>query len=89
MNSFRDSINQIDAAIIEAIAQRCEISKQMGLYKHKHNIKIHNKAREGELYQIYTKLADKYNVDSNLIVEIFNIIIEHSKVIQNQIKNET
>ena len=89
MNSFRDSMNQIDAVIIEAIAKRCEISKQMGSYKHKHNIKIHNKVREDELYQMHTKLANKYNVDSNLIVDVFNIIIEHSRFIQHRIKNET
>jgi chorismate mutase len=78
----RSQINLIDAEIIRNIAKRNELSKKIGDLKSSLNKEIIDSKREQQLIKYHEVLSHKYQVDSDLIKQIFNLIILHSRQLQ-------
>jgi len=82
IDELRQEIEQIDAAIIEKIAQRLILARQIGQLKIAEARAIDDTAREAYLFQLYEQLSDNYQIAPAFIKQLFGIIIDHSKQIQ-------
>jgi len=82
---YREAIDKIDEDILIALYRRNEISKKIGEFKHKNNLKIENKDRENELLKNLKQKAKLWNIDENFVEKIWEVIVAESK--KNQRKS--
>ena len=78
---FRDSIDNLDAALINIVAERFRITKQVGEFKAEHKLPPADPAREKRQVERLRKLAAEANLDPDFAEKLLNFII--SEVIQH------
>ncbi len=79
---LREQVNQIDTDIIEKLAIRQQLSKEIGEIKLKQGMEIINPIREKELYTIYEKLSLQYNLEPKFVKTLFKLIINYCRGVQ-------
>lgn len=88
LNELRKEIDKIDNKIVELVAKRLSLVKEIAELKNKKNIEILDKNREAEIIKEKQKLAKKLNISPELVNEIFEEIIKNSIRIQEKIRNK-
>ena len=81
LNKLRLNINSIDNQIIKLLESRMKLCKQVGEYKKEHNLQVYSKSREEE---VINRISSNSNLDSNFIKNLWNLIMNYSKDIQNK-----
>ena len=81
LKRFRDSIDNLDAALIHLLAERFRLTQQVGAYKAKHNMPPADPAREKEQIARLRKLAEESHLDPDFAEKLLNFII--SEVIRH------
>ncbi|KTD53801.1 chorismate mutase [Legionella santicrucis] len=84
LEELRKQIEQTDAYIIEKLAQRQELAKQIGEIKSKIGKKIVDHQREKKLFLYYEELSTQYHLQQEFVTRLFKIIISNSKKVQKQ-----
>jgi chorismate mutase len=82
LQQLRENINTIDRSIIELLAKRFGIAKQIGEIKKQSGMSIEDRDREQRLFEFYRKLGDEFGVDQVFLKKLFEDIIEESKRLQ-------
>lgn len=82
IEQLRRKIEQGDAVIIETLAKRKELSKQIGQLKSHDGIDIVDLTREKKLFEMYEALSEKYHLQQSFVKELFKLIIAYSRSIQ-------
>ena len=82
---YRLQIDEIDDQIMSLISQRFNITKKIGEWKRKNNISIFQQNRYDEIVKKNKIRSIRYDLDIDLINNIFNII--HGKSVENQLNN--
>lgn len=81
---YRDSIDNIDAAVINMLAERFKITKKVGVFKAKYGLPASDKKREATQIARLRKLSEEAQLDPNFSVKFLDFIIE--EVIQHHKK---
>jgi chorismate mutase len=81
LDELRQRLDQIDTDLIALLAERFEITAQVGLYKKAHALPPVDEAREAAQFQRIAFLAQTYNLDPTLLHNLFRLII--NKVVEN------
>ena len=89
LNEIRRKIDEIDNKILELIAQRNSLAKDIAEIKSQLGISIEDKEREKYKYDKIRKLCKEHNVDENIGKTIFEILIEHNKALQRKYLEKT
>lgn len=82
IEQLRENIEKVDAEIIERLAERETLSRQIGKLKFEQGKGIIDRSQEDKLFHFYNDLAKKYNLQPALVERLFKIIITHSRKIQ-------
>ncbi|QMT59096.1 chorismate mutase [Legionella sp. PC997] len=82
LDELRKQIEQADANLIELLAKRQELSKQIGALKSKEGKKITDRSREKQLFEYYGHLSKEYHLQQEFINRVFKIIIANSRKVQ-------
>lgn len=82
IEQLRKQIEEADALIIETLAKRQALSRQIGQLKSNDRKEIKDSSREEQLFAFYEELSEEYHLENTFIKEIFALIIAHSKTIQ-------
>lgn len=82
LEELRKQIEQTDAYIIEKLAIRQELAKQIGEIKSRNGTKIVDRAREEQLFHYYAELSHHYHLQQEFVNRLFKIIIANSKKVQ-------
>lgn len=82
IEQLRKKIEETDTSIIEKIAEREELSKQIGQLKLAVGANVIDHSREEILFEIYMSLCEKHKLPHIFITELFKMIINHSRKIQ-------
>lgn len=82
LNDLRQKINLIDKQIVSLLAERKEISIEIGMFKKEHGLPVLDSTRENELLQEYEMLAKKSALDPAFVKTIFKLIHDKSKELQ-------
>ena len=73
---YRNSIDNIDAAVISMLAERFKITQKVGLYKAKHDLPPADKNRESEQIARLRKLSEEAQLDPDFSEKFLDFIIE-------------
>ena len=79
---LRSQIDSLDTILIETLARRMQVSREIGDYKHKHNMPIVQTGRYKDLIQNRLDLAEELGLSTHLINQIYQLIHEESVNIQ-------
>lgn len=82
IEQLRRKIEQGDGVIIETLAKRKELSKQIGQLKSNDGRDIVDHTREKELFELYENLSEKYHLQQTFVKELFKLIIAYSRSVQ-------
>ncbi|QDP71953.1 chorismate mutase [Legionella israelensis] len=82
IEQLRQKIENIDHDIIKHLAQRQELSQQIGLLKSKEGKAIIDPAQEKKLFRLYGQWCEKYHLPQSFIKNLFRIIIDYSRMVQ-------
>jgi len=87
--SYRDSIDNIDAALIHMLAERFKITKKVGEYKARYGLPPADKTRERQQIERLRALSVAAKLDPDFSEKFLQFII--TEVIQHheQIRDET
>jgi chorismate mutase len=86
---FRQELDMLDVQLLEILAHRTRLSRKIGMLKKKTNLPIEQKDREQQILAIKQMQAIEYNVNPDLAIKIFQLIIQDSKQIQEKIMNSS
>ena len=89
LEELRVEIDKSNKEIVEAIAKRFVITRQIGEIKAKQNLPPLDKARENVVMEKVKLLARNNNLDENMIEKIFRIIMDEVVNEHNKIQKET
>lgn len=73
---YRNSIDNIDASVINMLAERFKITQKVGIYKAKHNLSPADKSREREQIARLRKLSEEAQLDPDFSEKFLDFIIE-------------
>ena len=79
---LRSQIDSLDAILIETLARRMQVSREIGDYKHKHNMPIVQTGRYNDVIQNRLELAEQLGLSEQLVKQIYQLIHEESVNIQ-------
>ena len=85
MVNLRAMIDEIDRKMIQLIKARQEVSLQIGLFKKEHQLPIFDPSREKEHLETLKALALKEGLDPTHVVELFSLLMQHSKDTQENL----
>ena len=81
LREYRDSIDNIDAALVHLLSERFKITQKVGLYKKEANLPPADKDREGYQVARLRELAKSAKLDPDFTEKFLNFIIR--EVIRN------
>ncbi len=84
IEELRKKINEIDRKLIELLAERRKISKEVVVAKKEDGKPIRDQQREMELLNKIISVGKEYNLDSHFITKIFYEIIDDSVRLQQK-----
>jgi chorismate mutase len=82
IEQLRKKIEQTDANLIEILAERQELAKQIGQLKLEEGKGVVDRRREKELFELHKKLSDRYHLEQSFVNKLFKVIIEYSVMVQ-------
>lgn len=81
LRAYRESIDNIDAALVFMLAERFKITKAVGYYKKEHDLPPADPGREQEQITRLRTLADAANLDPEFSEKFLHFVIR--EVIQH------
>ncbi len=81
LREYRESIDNIDAALIFLLSERFKITKKVGHYKKTHDLPPADKAREREQVNRLRELAKAAHLDPDFSEKFISFVIQ--EVIRN------
>ena len=85
LNDYRAKITNIDQEIIDLIAKRDNIVKEVGKYKKVHKLNVYDPEREAKLKKVHTAMAIKSGVSLEVVDNVFDAIFTNSKNLERKI----
>ena len=79
---LRSQIDSLDTILIETLARRMQVSREIGDYKHKNNMPIVQTGRYNDVIQNRLELAEQFGLSEQLVKQIYQLIHEESVNIQ-------
>lgn len=77
--NLRNKIDDIDANIVRLIGERLEIVRKIGEVKRIEDLSIQDPEREAKLYIKLNTLAQEYQVPLDMLVHIYEYIMNISR----------
>ena len=88
LTELRHQIDGIDEGLLELLAKRMRISREIGIYKKEHNMPILQTPRYGEILENRTKMGAAMDLNPDFVKKILTEIHEESVRQQMVIMNE-
>jgi chorismate mutase len=84
LNELRKQIDTCDNALLEILAKRMRISREIGTYKKEHAMPVVQSERYGEILNKYADQADRCGMGETFVKKVFEAI--HEESVQQQIE---
>lgn len=81
LQQLRDSLDNIDTAIVCLFAERFKVTHDVGLYKKEHSLPPIDKQRENEQFERITKKSQEAGLDAAFACKILRTTID--EVVRN------
>jgi chorismate mutase len=80
LTELRKQIDALNEEIISLFARRLELTKQVAQVKKRESLPVDDFKREEDQKELLRHLAKKYQLDPDIIEELFDLFIKYSKV---------
>jgi chorismate mutase len=80
LKTLRDQIDAIDSELAVLLGKRIAIARQIARIKKQKNLSILDSNREDEIKTKVKKLAIEYGISPMIIEEIFQLLLDYSKM---------
>jgi chorismate mutase len=87
LQQLRNENNAVDYEILEALARRQEIIRQIGEYKKSKNMTIFQPKRWRQVVEDRVEKGESLGLDENFIKDVYQLIHNYSVKIQTEIIN--
>ena len=88
LKNLRSQIDIIDKQLLEIVANRTEIVKEIGHFKKANNVTILQIERWFEILKSRKEWGEQFDLDTHAIAELFELIHKHSVLMQTHILNQ-
>ena len=88
LEKHRTRIDEIDRAILDLLAERFDIVREVGVIKADTGMKIHQKARRAEVLDNVARMARERNLSEERMRHIFIQLIDYAHEIEGHIKED-
>lgn len=88
LTELRRQIDGIDEQLLELLAKRMRISREIGVYKKEHNMPILQSPRYSEILEKRSNMGEQMDLSTDFVKEILKEIHEESVRQQMIIMNE-
>ncbi len=88
LSALRRQIDSIDEQILELLAKRMRVSREIGVYKKEHNMPILQSLRYSEILENRTDMGQQMELNADFIKKILSFVHEESVRQQMIIMNE-
>ena len=78
LTELRRQIDHVDEGLLELLAKRMQVSREIGVYKKEHNMPILQTPRYGEILENRPKMGLSMNLHPDFVQKIFSAIHEES-----------
>ena len=75
LSAFRQTIDNIDAALIHMLAERFRCTDEIGLLKARHQLPAVDENREQHQYERLTALAQEASLDTKIVRRLMQFVI--------------
>ena len=82
INELRKEIDEINQRLLSLIAERQDVSVQIGAIKAAHGIALYSEDREAELLEVFREDAVRMDIDPDYVEELMRVVLEHSRAAQ-------
>ncbi len=80
LDTLREQVDGINKEIVTLIAERLEITKEIGKIKALHGLSITDIARESHQLTQLMEMAKELQISPFIIEQVFTVIVEYSKL---------
>lgn len=82
LDELRAEIAEIDRDIVDLIARRTYVAQSIAEVKASEDMEITDAEQERRVMDRARRIADRYDLDEDLIADVFTVLIELNKVEQ-------
>ncbi|MES5869037.1 chorismate mutase [Bacillus cereus group sp. RP32] len=87
LNHYRKKIDEIDSELLKILSERFELVRQVGILKKNETIDIMQPNRMQEIFETRKVLGKDLGLDTTFIKPLFDLIIDYSCNIEDEIIN--
>ena len=87
LETLRDEIQALDAELLETVARRLEVAREIGLVKEKDGLQVRDLARERIVIAEYVRNAISLGIDEDIASRLAGTLIEGSIKVQKGSKS--
>ena len=84
MSFLREEIDNVDASLVELLARRRDISKEIGSIKESNNIAFYHHNRWNDIIEHVKQIADELNLKEEYVLKLFSLIHLESIDVQGE-----
>ena len=84
INELRKEIDEINQRLLALIAERQDVSVQIGAIKAAHGLALYSEDREAELLEVFREDAVRMDIDPDYVEELMRVVLEHSRAAQRR-----
>jgi len=84
LRQLRGEIKDIDKELLDKVKARLEVAEKIGELKKNNGEKVEDREREEELEKFYESTAEELRLDVDFVKNLFQLVIQESKKIQNK-----
>lgn len=88
LEPYRRRIDEMDDQIVDLLAARTEIIREVGVLKHRENIPSVLQDRVAEVIDRAACRAGERGMDSELVRQIYTLLVDYSCRLEDRIKHE-
>jgi len=88
LEELREEISEIDREVVELLNRRLELVAEINREKLEQDKPVHDEERVKEVLERITDLATEKGMDSHVIKEIFELVIEECEEKQYELRGE-
>ncbi|MCI5121475.1 MAG: chorismate mutase [Candidatus Electrothrix sp. AUS4] len=76
LETIRDSLDKLDSALISILAERFQLTDEVGVFKAENNLPSIDQERERQQFARIKQLADVHGLEPEIAAKILRLIID-------------
>lgn len=79
---LRKEVDSLDLHLLETLATRVAIVRELATYKRALGIPLCDPKREGEMAELHARWAERLGLPQELVSELFSVVLQSSRDLQ-------